>query len=86
MSRSAGRHFLQIPGPTNVPDRIRAGHRSASSDHRGREFAALAKAAIAGMKPMFGTKGRTSPRGRSPSPRGYLVGNASAEPAREVAQ
>jgi aspartate aminotransferase-like enzyme len=77
---------LQIPGPTNLPDRIRAGHRSPTSDHRGPEFAALAKAAIAGMKPMFGTKGRTSPRGPSPSPRAYLAGNVGAEPAREVAQ
>jgi aspartate aminotransferase-like enzyme len=83
---ASGRPFLQIPGPTNVPARIRAGHRSPTSEHRGRAFAALAKAAIAAMRPMFGTKGRTSPRGPSPSPRAYLAGNAGAEPARQVAQ
>jgi aspartate aminotransferase-like enzyme len=83
---ASGRHFLQIPGPTNVPDRIRAGHRSPTSVPRGPEFAALAKAAIAGMKPMFRTKGRPSPRGPSPSPRAHLAGNAGAGQAGEVAQ
>jgi alanine-glyoxylate transaminase/serine-glyoxylate transaminase/serine-pyruvate transaminase len=52
----SGRHFLQIPGPTNVPDRILRAIDQPTIDHRGPEFAALAKAAIAGMKRLFRTK------------------------------
>ena len=52
-----GRHFLQIPGPTNVPDRILRAIDRPTIDHRGPEFAALAKSAIAGMGRIFGTKG-----------------------------
>jgi alanine-glyoxylate transaminase/serine-glyoxylate transaminase/serine-pyruvate transaminase len=57
MSASSGRHFLQIPGPTNVPDRILRAIDRPVIDHRGPEFAALAKAAIAGLKRIFRTRG-----------------------------
>ncbi len=52
----SGRHFLQIPGPTNVPDRVLRAIDQPTIDHRGPEFAALAKAVIAGMKQVFKTR------------------------------
>ena len=55
MSRS-GRHFLQIPGPTNVPDRVlRAMHRP-TIDHRGPEFGELGKRVLEGLKQIFKTR------------------------------
>jgi alanine-glyoxylate transaminase / serine-glyoxylate transaminase / serine-pyruvate transaminase len=51
--RRAGRHFLQIPGPTNVPDRVLRAIDAATMDHRGPEFAALGKNVLAGMKRVF---------------------------------
>ena len=53
MSRSAGRHFLQIPGPTNVPDRVLRAIDFPTMDHRGPEFAELGKAVLSGMKRVF---------------------------------
>jgi alanine-glyoxylate transaminase/serine-glyoxylate transaminase/serine-pyruvate transaminase len=53
MTRRAGRHFLQIPGPTNVPDRVLRAIDFPTMDHRGQEFADLGKGAIAGMKRVF---------------------------------
>ena len=50
MPRRAGRHFLQIPGPTNVPDRVLRAIDFPTIDHRGPEFAALGKNVLAGMK------------------------------------
>jgi len=55
MARPAGRHFLQIPGPTNVPDRVLRAIDSPTMDHRGPEFADLGKAVLAGMKRVFRT-------------------------------
>src|SRR5512138_2023478 len=52
-TRRAGRHFLQIPGPTNVPDRVLRAIDFPTMDHRGPEFADLGKGAIAGMKRVF---------------------------------
>jgi alanine-glyoxylate transaminase / serine-glyoxylate transaminase / serine-pyruvate transaminase len=52
----SGRHFLQIPGPTNVPDRILQAIAMPTIDHRGPEFAELAKEVVAGMKQVFQTK------------------------------
>ncbi len=57
MVRHTGRHFLQIPGPTNVPDRVLRAIDQPTIDHRGPEFAELAKRVIAGLKRVFGTKG-----------------------------
>src|SRR5207253_8007943 len=53
MPRRAGRHFLQIPGPTHVPDRVLRAIDFPTSDHRGPEFAVLGKGCIAGMKRVF---------------------------------
>src|SRR5690242_590425 len=50
-----GRHFLQIPGPTNVPDRVLQAIAMPTIDHRGPEFATLAQEVVAGMKRVFQT-------------------------------
>jgi alanine-glyoxylate transaminase/serine-glyoxylate transaminase/serine-pyruvate transaminase len=52
----SGRHFLQIPGPTNVPDRVLRAIDHPTIDHRGPEFAILAKAVLEGMKRVFQTR------------------------------
>ncbi len=52
-----GRHFLQIPGPTNVPERVLHRIALATIDHRGPEFSELGKAIVAGMKRVFQTEG-----------------------------
>ncbi|ALG13394.1 pyridoxal-phosphate-dependent aminotransferase family protein [Kibdelosporangium phytohabitans] len=51
----SGRHFLQIPGPTNVPDSVLRAMSAATIDHRGPEFAQLGKHVLAALKPVFGT-------------------------------
>jgi alanine-glyoxylate transaminase/serine-glyoxylate transaminase/serine-pyruvate transaminase len=51
----AGRHFLQIPGPTHVPDRVLRAIDRPTIDHRGPEFAELGKSVLAGMKRVFAT-------------------------------
>ncbi len=50
-----GRHFLQIPGPTNVPDRVLQAIAMPTIDHRGPEFALLGQEIVAGMKRVFQT-------------------------------
>ena len=50
-----GRHFLQIPGPTNVPDRVLRAMDKPTIDHRGPEFAALARKCLDGIKSIFKT-------------------------------
>jgi alanine-glyoxylate transaminase / serine-glyoxylate transaminase / serine-pyruvate transaminase len=50
MTARSGRHFLQVPGPTNVPDRILRAIDNPAIDHRGPVFAALARSAFAGLK------------------------------------
>src|SRR6188508_1629534 len=57
MSRAAGRHFLQIPGPTNVPDRVLRAIDFPTMDHRGPEFGKLGKKVLAGMQQVFKTAG-----------------------------
>ena len=52
-----GRHFLQIPGPTNSPDRILRAMDRPPIDHRGPEFAELAKEVLEGIRPIFKTSG-----------------------------
>jgi alanine-glyoxylate transaminase/serine-glyoxylate transaminase/serine-pyruvate transaminase len=49
----AGRHFLQIPGPTNVPDRILHAMAKPTMDHRGPEFGRMARDILEGLKPVF---------------------------------
>jgi len=57
MKHRSGRHFLQIPGPTNVPDRVLRAIDHATIDHRSQDFAALGRAVLDGLKPVFGTTG-----------------------------
>jgi alanine-glyoxylate transaminase / serine-glyoxylate transaminase / serine-pyruvate transaminase len=52
----AGRHFLQIPGPTNVPDRVLRAIDQPVIDHRGPEFAKLAAEVLEGLRPIFQTR------------------------------
>jgi alanine-glyoxylate transaminase / serine-glyoxylate transaminase / serine-pyruvate transaminase len=56
-ARIAGRHFLQIPGPTPVPDRILRAIDRPVIDHRGPEFQQLAKRALEGIKTIFKCSG-----------------------------
>jgi alanine-glyoxylate transaminase/serine-glyoxylate transaminase/serine-pyruvate transaminase len=53
----SGRHFLQIPGPTNVPDRVLRAIDQPVIDHRGPEFAKLATEVLEGLRPIFQTRG-----------------------------
>ena len=54
-SRPVGRHFLHIPGPTPLPDRILRAMDTPIIDHRGPEFARLAKRCLEGIKTIFKT-------------------------------
>src|SRR5580692_201602 len=56
MTLHTGRHFLQIPGPTNVPDRVLRAMDMPPLDHRGAEFAELGYAVLAGCQRIFRTK------------------------------
>src|SRR6266705_5480094 len=56
-TRIAGRHFLQIPGPSPVPDRILRAMDRAIIDHRGPEFQKLAKRVLDGIKSIFKCSG-----------------------------
>jgi alanine-glyoxylate transaminase/serine-glyoxylate transaminase/serine-pyruvate transaminase len=53
----SGRHFLQIPGPTNVPDRVLRAIAQPTIDHRGPAFATIAREALDGLREVFDTKG-----------------------------
>ena len=53
--RKAGRHFLQIPGPSAVPDRILSAISQQTIDHRGPDFAKVGLKALDGMKSIFKT-------------------------------
>ena len=55
--RKAGRHFLQIPGPSTVPDRILRAIDMPTIDHRGPGFADVGKRALDGIKTIFKTDG-----------------------------
>src|ERR1019366_1835189 len=55
MAYHSGRHFLQIPGPTNVPGRVLRAIAAPTIDHRGRQFAELAREVIAGAGWLCGT-------------------------------
>jgi alanine-glyoxylate transaminase/serine-glyoxylate transaminase/serine-pyruvate transaminase len=56
MAFHSGRHFLQIPGPTNVPDRVLRAIDHPTIDHRSQEFAALGREVLEGMKAIFKTR------------------------------
>jgi alanine-glyoxylate transaminase/serine-glyoxylate transaminase/serine-pyruvate transaminase len=57
MTHPSGRHFLQIPGPTNVPERVLRAIASATIDHRGPEFQAMSREVLARLKEVFRTRG-----------------------------
>lgn len=57
MTLRSGRHFLQIPGPTNVPERILRAMDRAVGDHRGPEFAAFARDLLDDLQAVFATSG-----------------------------
>jgi alanine-glyoxylate transaminase/serine-glyoxylate transaminase/serine-pyruvate transaminase len=57
MDFQSGRHFLQIPGPTNVPDRVLRAMARPTIDHRGPEFSRLVKEVLEGLKQVFKTTG-----------------------------
>ena len=50
-----GRHFLQIPGPTNVPDEVLHAIAMPTIDHRVPEFQALGRRVLEKVRPVFGT-------------------------------
>ena len=54
-SFKAGRHFLQIPGPTNLPDRVLRAMDRAVVDHRGPEFGEISKRVLEKLKTVFKT-------------------------------
>jgi len=56
MSHAEGRHFLQIPGPTNVPDRVLRAMAAPTIDHRGPDFARLGREVLEGLKAVFKTE------------------------------
>ena len=58
MKHRPGRHFLQIPGPTNVPDRVLRAIDCPTIDHRGPEFAQLGKEVVHGLRSIFRTSGQ----------------------------
>ena len=55
MAFTGGRHFLQIPGPTNVPDRVLRAMDLPTIDHRGPDFQALGRQVLEAVKAPFGT-------------------------------
>jgi alanine-glyoxylate transaminase/serine-glyoxylate transaminase/serine-pyruvate transaminase len=55
MTQTSGRHFLQIPGPTNVPDRVLRAMDMPTTDHRGPEFPELTREILQGLKGVFKT-------------------------------
>ena len=57
MTTPAGRHFLQIPGPTNVPDRILRAIERPTMDHRGPGFGRLGQRVLTGLREIFRTRG-----------------------------
>ena len=56
MTYRSGRHFLQIPGPTNVPDRILRAIDMPTMDHRGPEFGKMGLEILAGLREVFQTR------------------------------
>ena len=55
-ARTAGRHFLQIPGPSPIPDRVLRAMDMPIIDHRGPEFGRLARRVLDGVQTIFKTK------------------------------
>ena len=53
---TSGRHFLQIPGPTNVPERVLRAMNRATIDHRGPDFQTLGHRVLDGVRAVFQTE------------------------------
>ena len=77
-SRPVGRHFLQIPGPTALPDRVLRAMDTPIIDHRGPDFAKLAKRCLDGIKTIFKT---TNPGHHLHRDRHRRVGSRAGEHA-----
>lgn len=58
MSYTSGRQFVQLPGPTNVPERVLRAIARPTIDHRGPEFGRLTLEVLQGMKEVFQTSGK----------------------------
>ena len=56
MAYPSGRHFLQIPGPTNIPERVLRAINRPTIDHRGPEFGALGREVLAGVRDICKTR------------------------------
>ena len=56
MTYQPGRHFLQVPGPTNIPDSVLRAIAQPVLDHRGPAFAKLAMDVLERIKPVFKTR------------------------------
>jgi len=56
VSYQSGHHFLQLPGPTNVPDRVLRAIERPTIDHRGPAFAEMGKEVLSGLKGIFRTE------------------------------
>ncbi len=65
MTRPTGRHFLKIPGPTNMPDEVLRAIAAPTIDHRGLDFARLGKEVLEALRPVLAT---TQPVVVYPSP------------------
>ncbi len=61
MTYRSGRHFLQIPGPTNVPDRVLRAIDRPTIDHRGPEFARLGRRVLDGLQTIMRRGFRSMP-------------------------
>ena len=57
MPFTSGRHFLQIPGPSNVPDRVLRAIDNPTMDHRGPGFGIFSKGVLQDIKKIFKTEG-----------------------------
>src|ERR1700722_19018464 len=57
MAYQSGRHFLQIPGPTNVPDRVLRAIDNATIDHRGPAFGRMGIEVLTNLRAIFPTAG-----------------------------
>jgi alanine-glyoxylate transaminase/serine-glyoxylate transaminase/serine-pyruvate transaminase len=58
MAVQRGRHFLQIPGPTNVPDRVLKALSQPTIDHRGPEFSRMTQEVLEGLQKLIKTSGK----------------------------
>lgn len=53
--RAPGRHFLHVPGPSNIPERVLRAIDNPAMDHRSRDFGLLGERVLAAVRPVFGT-------------------------------